>query len=155
MYAVRFLSIIGQPSLLEIYCSNHFNCQCSAIDAISIHREQIKNHITIDKMRSHRPVSRSIFIISVALYFMQSALPAAKAYNLNGSLLIGHTQTHIDGRYVKYTIDDLMNGRFEYKVSDDIYMDPCKSSMYIVLYILLCCSVFSKSILECSPFDCS
>lgn len=78
-------------------------------------------------MRSHRPVSRSVFVISIALYFMQSAL-ATNAYSVNRSLLIG--PEHTNGRYGKYSIDDLMNGQFEYKVSDDIDMDPCKSSMY-------------------------
>lgn len=28
----------------------------------------------------------------------------------------------------KYTIDDLLNGKFSFKVSDDIDMDPCKAS---------------------------
>lgn len=78
-------------------------------------------------MRSHRPVS-SVFVISIALYLMQSALPSINAYSVNGSLPIG--PQHTNGRYGKYSIDDLMNGKFEYKVSDDIDMDPCKSSMY-------------------------
>lgn len=30
----------------------------------------------------------------------------------------------------KYTIDELLNGKFTYKVSDDIDMDPCKASKY-------------------------
>lgn len=30
----------------------------------------------------------------------------------------------------KYTIDDLINGKFSYRVSDDIDMDPCKASTY-------------------------
>lgn len=30
----------------------------------------------------------------------------------------------------KYTVDDLINGKFSYKVSDDIDMDPCKASTY-------------------------
>lgn len=29
-----------------------------------------------------------------------------------------------------FTIDDLMKGKFTHKVSDDIDMDPCKSSRY-------------------------
>lgn len=39
----------------------------------------------------------------------------------------------------KYTIDELINGKFTFKVSDDIDMDPCKASTYI-------CPVFSLSI---------
>lgn len=81
-------------------------------------------------MCSNRPVSYSFFILLLALYMMQSALPSINAYSVNGSLLIGPQHQHINGRYVKYSIDDLMNGQFEYKVSDDIDMDPCKSSMY-------------------------
>lgn len=30
----------------------------------------------------------------------------------------------------KYTIDDLIYGKFPYKVSNDIDMDPCKASMF-------------------------
>lgn len=30
----------------------------------------------------------------------------------------------------KYTIDDLINRKFSYKISNDIDMDPCKASTY-------------------------
>lgn len=30
----------------------------------------------------------------------------------------------------RYTIDDLLNSKFSYKISDDIDMDPCKASTY-------------------------
>lgn len=30
----------------------------------------------------------------------------------------------------KYTIDELINGKFTYKVSNDIDLDPCKASAY-------------------------
>lgn len=80
-------------------------------------------------LRSNQLIGRSVLVVSVALCLLQSAMHTTEAYSVNGSLLIG--PQHITGKYVKYSIDDLMNGQFEYKVSDDIDMDPCKSSRYI------------------------
>lgn len=80
-------------------------------------------------MHSNRPGAHWVAILSIALmHFMEFPLPVADAYSVNGSLLIGPQQ--INDKYGKYTIDDLMIGKYAYKVSDDIYMDPCKSSMY-------------------------
>lgn len=36
----------------------------------------------------------------------------------------------------KYTIDDLINRKFSYKISNDIDMDPCKASTYSTLFRL-------------------
>lgn len=109
---------------------SYSNCLFWMIDASSLRRQRRKEkQIIIGKMRWNRPVSRSVFTFSIVLYLVQSALPITDAYSVNGSLLIG--PAYINGKYVKYTIEDLMNGQFEYKVSDDIDMDPCKSSMYL------------------------
>lgn len=35
----------------------------------------------------------------------------------------------------KYTIDDLINRKFSYKISNDIDMDPCKASTYSTLFL--------------------
>lgn len=53
----------------------------------------------------------------------------------------------------KYTIDELINGKFTYKVSDDIDMDPCKASKYICLFIYLF-SFLVNSILSLIFFRC-
>lgn len=38
----------------------------------------------------------------------------------------------------RYTIDELINGKFTFKVSDDIDMDPCKASTYICSHFFYC-----------------
>lgn len=81
-------------------------------------------------MRANRPMSRLFFVISIVLHSLTQCAAVARigATSGNGSFLVGPKRNN--GRHVKYTIDDLMNGQFEYKVSDDIDMDPCKSSTY-------------------------
>lgn len=85
-------------------------------------------------MASRKPVSRSVFVISVVVYFVQFALPSIDAYSVNESLLIG--PQHINGQYGKFSIDDLMNGKFSKKVSDDIDMDPTKWSEFSLLHFI-------------------
>lgn len=75
-------------------------------------------------------ISRSICILSIVLHIASSSIDA---YSINGSLMIGPQRHH-----GKYTIDDLINRRFEYKVSDDIDMDPCKSSMFEFIIMDMC-----------------
>lgn len=73
-------------------------------------------------MQSNRAVCRSVFIILLTLYFVQIALSRTNAYSVNGSLLI--EPRHIG--YGKYSIEELLNGKFSNKMSDDIDMDPGK-----------------------------
>lgn len=60
--------------------------------------------------------------------FIMLLLPNIINANIsNATLLITEAQYNAKGS--KYTIDDLLNTKFTYKVSDDIDMDPCKASM--------------------------
>lgn len=75
-------------------------------------------------MGSNRSPCGAVFTFLVAISFVQFSWTVAKAYGLNGSLLIG--QQHLSQQYAKYTMDELINGQFEYKVSGDIDMDASK-----------------------------
>lgn len=86
-------------------------------------------------MQSNRIVFRLVFIFSIAIYFIHSA----KAFSLNGTLLVGPHRS--DGRFGKYSIDDLINSKFPVKVSDDIDMDPSKWSKLFIFRISLSVNV--------------
>lgn len=93
-------------------------------------------------VQPNQPVSRSVFVISVVVCFVQFTLPSIDAYSVNKSLLIG--PQHINDRYGKFSIDDLMNGKFPNKVSDDIDMDPTKWSEFTSLHYIfpeILCSI--------------
>lgn len=77
-------------------------------------------------MQSNRIEFRLVFIFSIAINFTSTA----KAFSLNGTLLVGPHRS--DGRFGKYSIDDLLNGKFPKKVSDDIDMDPSKWSKLFI-----------------------
>lgn len=87
-------------------------------------------------MHSNRAVCRSVFVISQALCLIQTALPITHAYSANESLLI--QPKHFDGRNGKYSIDDLLNGKFPNKVSDDIDLDPGKWRKFAIAMCRCC-----------------
>lgn len=66
-------------------------------------------------------------VIIIALLHNNQIVSAQ--YITNTTLLTAPTQ-HYRGN--KYTIDDLIYGKFSSKVSNDIDMDPCKASTYIL-----------------------
>lgn len=68
--------------------------------------------------------------IAFLLYSMSILLDFTSALVLNETLLLSYEKRAADFKHHKYSIDELLNSDFEYKVSDDIDMDPCKSGKF-------------------------
>lgn len=83
----------------------------------------------------------------ITIYFLSMNQPIDAQMVTN--LTIRHTipPTH-SYKGSKYTIDELINGKFTFKISDDIDMDPCKASTYICFfyYIGVYCLLFGFDI---------
>lgn len=58
-------------------------------------------------------------------YFLLLILTKTHGFILNETIYVS------DLRSSKFTIDELLNGHFSYKISDDIDMDPCKAGKAI------------------------
>lgn len=57
--------------------------------------------------------------------------------------LLNQTIFATQHRQSKFTIDDLLNGQFSYKISEDIDMDPCKAGKHkSTMYLLF---IYDKS----------
>lgn len=97
---------------------NRRQCECRHS---SCHRLWCLTLIMIHYFLSHSQIDAQIMRNSSIRYTMPT-------HNYKGS---------------KYTIDELLNGKFTYKVSDDIDMDPCKASEYesFRFFFLLYCNV--------------
>lgn len=68
----------------------------------------------------------SIFPCTIFWWLICFLLSIVNGYSVNETFLIEKQKSsHHNARY---SIDDLLNGKFVFKVSDDIDMDPCKSS---------------------------
>lgn len=71
----------------------------------------------------------------IAIYFLSINQPIDAQMMTN--LTMRHTISPAHSyRGSRYTIDELINGKFTFKVSDDIDMDPCKASKYIHSFFL-------------------
>lgn len=55
----------------------------------------------------------------------------SELYN-NASLMIESSSISTVNYHNKFSIDELLSSKFEFKISEDIDMDPCKSGMYRV-----------------------
>lgn len=58
------------------------------------------------------------------------------AAQTNGYIL-NQTLYTTEHRQSKFTIDDLLNGQYSFKISDDIDMDPCKAGKYYSSFFMV------------------
>lgn len=77
-------------------------------------------------------------LVIIGILYMPNNINAFVAYNNETNRFYMPIHYSKGG---KYTIDDLLNGQFSYKISDDIDMDPCKASEFYNLFFL--CFFFS------------
>lgn len=92
-----------------------------------------KSELTIPQSSLSPPLPPSSYIYIFLIISILSH--SIDAFATNQSLLIAKPSQNYKGS--KYTIGELLNGRFTFKVSDDIDMDPCKSSMYTERFFIV------------------
>lgn len=82
--------------------------------------------------------SSNVLLSAVTLWLLNNV----NAMYLNGTALTSEISSSFPPRiynHNNFTIEDLLHRKFEFKVSDDIDMDPCKSSKCVAIK----CVVFS------------
>lgn len=87
-------------------------------------------HIVVDKMKSFG-VNYFKHNCKVCLLFVLTIIDLCCSVNgvselYNNSTLKEHATTY----HNKFSIDELLSSKYDYKISEDIDMDPCKSGNF-------------------------
>lgn len=120
------------------------SCDMDSLERKIGHRRH-QHHHQINTMRHNRrrlecpnPFSHWLWcLVLIMIYFLSSSQIDAQIM-LNSTMRLTIPRTH-NYKGSRYTIDELINGKFTFKVSDDIDMDPCKASTYNFFNKILFC----------------